>query len=91
MQNNYDEGLINQYISQIEALAFKAQEGKDVEADIKAVLEKASTHFLIVKTSDSNANLARFKARLKLNAEIVHESQLKYKTALNLASKLIII
>ena len=82
----HEEGLITQYVKQVEALAARAEAGSDVTTEVEAVVAKACEHFRIVKTSDAQANLAAFRGRLKITAEVVHASQRKYKETLNYAA-----
>lgn len=85
--SNYEEGLIQQYVSELRACAVRAENGENVLSAVDAVLEKAVEHFRFVKSSDPQANLLAFKSRIKLTAELTHPSQPEYRAALEYAYK----
>jgi hypothetical protein len=84
--SDYEEGLITQYVHQIQALGVRAEAGEDVISAIDAVVTKAVEHFRIVKSSDPQANLSAFKGRLKITADVTHSSQLAFKRTLQHAA-----
>jgi len=61
-----EEGLINQYISELRSLAVKIECGEDVYKDIDKCVIKICDHFSILKGSDPNDNLKSLKGRLKI-------------------------
>lgn len=83
--STHEEGLIEQYLHQIRALAVRAECGEDVATAVEAVLDEAVKHFRIVKSSDPQANLSAFKGKLKFNAELAHPSQSSFKKTLQYA------
>jgi hypothetical protein len=55
--SDHEEGLITQYVHEIQALGVRAEAGEDVLAAVEAVVAKTVDHFRIVKSSDPQANL----------------------------------
>ena len=84
--SDYEEGLISQYVYEIQALGVRAEAGEDVKAAVEAVVKKAVEHFRIVKSSDPQANLSAFKGRLGITAEVAHSSQPAFKRTLQYAA-----
>ena len=89
MQENHEEGLINIYVTKVQALAVRALNGDDVNEKIKAVVLEACTHFDAVVTSSPAENRAAFKGRLGIYGDLTHESQPKYREALRYAASLV--
>ena len=79
---NHEEGLISQYVHEIQALGVLAEAGEDVLALTEAVVVKAVEHFRIIKSSDPQANLLAFKAKLAVVANAAHSSQPAFKRTL---------
>ncbi|MGE7816531.1 hypothetical protein ACQKMW_24385 [Pseudomonas sivasensis] len=75
MMANIDEGLIQQHVGEIQALSVKALDGEDVKVRVQDAISQAIEHFNIVKGSDPKANVARYRGRLKLHADLAHASQ----------------
>ncbi|MBO9881221.1 hypothetical protein [Xanthomonas sp. D-109] len=86
--SNHEEGLITQYVHQIQALGARAEAGEDVISAIDAVVKKAIEHFRTVKSSDSQANLSAFKGKLAITAEVAHSSQPALKRTLQHAAEI---
>lgn len=82
----HEEGLIKQYVHEIQALGVRAETGEDVTAAVNAVITKAVEHFRIVKSSDPQANLSAFKHRLAIAADIAHSAQPSFKHTLQHAA-----
>jgi hypothetical protein len=83
--SDHEEGLIIQYVHEIQVLGVRAEAGEDVNAAVEAVVKKAVEHFRIVESSDPQANLSTFKGRLGITAEVEHSSQLVFKRTLQYA------
>ena len=83
---DHEEGLIGQYVSEIQALGIRAEAGENVQAAVEAAVAKACDHFRVVKTSDPQANLIAFKSKLKLTGERAYSSQPGYKRTLEHAA-----
>lgn len=75
MMANVEQGLIQQYVSEIQALTVKAYHGEDVKVRVQDSVGRAVEHFKIVVGSDAKANVAAYRGRLKLSADLTHESQ----------------
>lgn len=84
--SDHEEGLITQYVHEIQALGVRAEAGEDVISSIDAVVTRAVEHFRIVKSSGPQANLSAFKGRLAIVAEVTHSSQPAFKRTLQHAS-----
>jgi hypothetical protein len=83
--SDHEEGLIIQYVHEIQALGVRAEAGEDVNAAVEAVVKKAVEHFRIVGSSDPQANLSAFKGRLGITAEVEHSAQPAFKRTLHYA------
>jgi hypothetical protein len=86
--SEHEQGLIIQYVHEIQALGVRAEAGEDVLAAVEAVVAKAVEHFRIVKSSDPQANLSAFKGRLGITAEVAHSSQPAFKRTLQYAASI---
>lgn len=86
--SEYEEGLIGQYVDQVQALAVRAEANEDVTAKVETVVANAVEHFRVVKSSDLQANLSAFKGRLSIASEVAHSSQPKFKETLQYAAKI---
>ncbi|TWR52502.1 hypothetical protein FIV41_25785 [Pseudomonas marginalis] len=75
MMANVEEGLVQQYVSEIQALTVKAYHGEDVKTRVQDSVAQAVAHFNIIVGSDPKANVAAYRGRLKLYADLTHESQ----------------
>lgn len=75
MMANIEEGLIRQYVDEIQALSVKAYGGEDVKVRVQDSVGRAVEHFKIVVGSDAKANVAAYRGRLKFYCDTVHESQ----------------
>lgn len=75
MMANVEEGLIQQYVDEIRVLSVKAYDGEDVKVRVQDSVGRAVEHFKIVVGSDARANVAAYRGRLKLSADLTHESQ----------------
>ncbi|MBD9400833.1 hypothetical protein [Comamonas sp. CMM02] len=84
--SGHEEGLISQYVSKIQHLAVRAEEGKDVTSEVENTVKEAVNHFRIVQSSDPYANLLAFKGRLSIFASVVHPSQPAYRRTLEHAA-----
>lgn len=82
MTEQHEDGLISQYVEKVQALAVCAGGDEDVKDEVASVVATACKNCRIVKTSDPQANLLAFVARLRLAAEITHASQGRYKQTL---------
>ena len=78
----HEDGLISQYVGKVQALGVRAEGGEDVSTETATVVSEACEHFRVVKTSDAQANLSAFVAKLKLTAEVAHASQERFKQTL---------
>lgn len=84
--SDHEEGLITQYVHEIQALGVRAETGEDVISSIDAVVTKAVENFRIVKSSDPQANLSAFKGRLAIAANVTDSSQPAVKRTLQHAA-----
>lgn len=66
-----DIGLVNQYLTRVNQLAVKAQNGADITADLGTTVAEAVDHFAIVY--NPAAQLDGFIGQLKFNAELLRE------------------
>ena len=89
MQAKHEEGLINPYVHKIQALAVKAVDGENVKTRVEAAVKEALEHFAVVKSSSPAANVAAFKGRLKIMAEVTPANQPEYEKTLEYAASLI--
>jgi hypothetical protein len=82
MQTQYEQGLVEQYLKQVDGWATRAEMGENVEvveAGVQETIKIALEHFAIVKTSDPAANRARFKVELELRVDVCLPGQPKRK------------
>lgn len=89
MQQAYEDGLVQIYKNKIDALAVKAEEGKDVQPEVSAVVEEAAKHFAVVATSTEVGNLRRFNGMLKLAADVADKSSPERRATFEYASRLV--
>jgi hypothetical protein len=86
--SGHEEGLISQYVYEIQALGVRAEAGEDFKAAVEAVVKKATEHFRIIKSSDPQANLSAFKGRLGIIAGADHPSQPAFKRTMQYAASI---
>ena len=80
--SNHEEGLISQYVEAVQALGVRAENGEDIHTEVDTLVVKAVDHFRAVKTSDPQANLSVFQARLRMVGALAHSSQPVFKETL---------
>lgn len=78
----HEQGLTDQYLYRVRALAVRAEHGQEVSSEIEIVVRQAVEHFLAVKTSDPFSNLSAFRRDLSWAADHTHESQPNYRKTL---------
>jgi hypothetical protein len=86
--SDHEEGLIIQYVHEIQSLGVQTEEGEDVLVAVEDVVAKAVEHFRIVKSSDPQSNLSAFQGRLEMISKNYFSSQPAFKRTLQYAASI---
>jgi hypothetical protein len=86
---NYDGGIVRDYVSQFQQLGTKAQKGEDVSLLLPELVAKAREHIAIWKDGDPAKNQARLAGQLRMNAELSAQSSPAFAKALMDAAELL--
>lgn len=69
--SDMDIGLVNQYLTRVNQLAVKAQDGADITGELGTTVAEAVDHFAVVY--NPAAQLEGFIGQLKYGADLIRE------------------